>query len=183
MAASTSDRLDALLRSLDEHADPAVRDRMREAVSLLMELHRAALDRVLTLAADPALGGPPLVSRLADDPVVGPLLLAHDVHPYDLEARLARALDRLRPRIASQGCRAAVTGVEDRVAHVRLDGGAHLSHRSPLVGDIEAGLLDAAPELSAVVIDTPNDIRPAATSPLIQILRSPPSPVGAGGER
>src|SRR5204862_6397820 len=101
----TSDRLDGLLRGLDALSDPVVRDRVREIVALLMGLHHAGLERVMALASDSLLGGPALSSRLADDPIVGPLLLVHDVHPYPADVRLARALDRLRPRIAAHGCR------------------------------------------------------------------------------
>ena len=180
-----SDRLDGLLLELDAHPDATVRARLHEVVALLMQCHREALERVLALAADPALGGAALVSRLADDGLVAPLLLVHDLHPYAPDVRVARALDRLRPQIAAQGCRATLAAIDGRVARVDLDGGARLSERSDLRRSIEATLLDAAPELTAVVVElTGRANRSAAPSqaPLIQILRQPPPAVAAGAE-
>ena len=170
----TSDRLDVLLRGLDALSDPVVRDRVREIVALLMGLHHAGLERVMALASDSLLGGPALSSRLADDPIVGPLLLVHDVHPYPADVRLARALDRLRPRIAAHGCRATLVGIDEQTARVRLEGGARLSDRSKLGQVIQTCLLDAAPELAAVTVE-PVDAEPARSSPvpLIQIVKHP----------
>ena len=113
MAAETSlrevsERLDAVLKRLEATADPAAKVYAREAVELLMRIQGDALARVLELAADPALGGAPLVTRLADDPLVGPLLTVHGAHPHPPQVRVERLLDRLRPRIAASGCRVAV---------------------------------------------------------------------------
>jgi Fe-S cluster biogenesis protein NfuA len=175
-----SERLDVLLRELDAHPDPAVGERLHEVVGLLMQGHREALERVLSLAAEPALGGPALVGRLADDEVVAPVLLAHDVHPYPADVRLARALDRLRPQIAAHGCRARLLGIAGGEARVQLEGGARLSERSDLVQTIEARLMEVAPEVSAVLVEATGPAAAAAAPPLIQILRQPPAaPAGA----
>ena len=168
-----SERLEVLLRDLDGHPDPTVGERLHEVVALLMQCHREALERVLSLAAEPALAGPALVGRLADDQLVAPLLLIHDLHPYGPEVRLSRALDRLRPQIAAHGCQASLLGVEDRVARLRLDGGARLSERSDLAATIRSSLLDVAPELVGITIETVSAPEPAA--PLIQILKQPPA--------
>jgi len=141
-----------------------------------MHLHREGFERTLELAADMSLGGPALVSRLADDPLVGPLLLIHGAHPYTVDARLGRALERLRPLIAAQGCRASLVDRDERQVRVRLEGGARLSERSDLMGTIEARLLEVAPELALVHIETV-DAQPAisASPPLIQILKPSPA--------
>ena len=105
------ERLLVLLRELDAHADASVREHAREAVAILMEIHREGLSRALALSGDSALGGAALVSRLADDELVGPLLATHDIHPYPAEVRVARALDRMRSRLAVHGCRATLTSL------------------------------------------------------------------------
>lgn len=171
-----ADRLDVVLREFDARSDESAKTAMHEIVGLLLDLHREGLARIVTLAGDSSLGGPALVSRLADDALVGPLLLIHAAHPYPMETRLARALDRLRPRLAAHGCRATLAGVEDGEARVRLDGGDRLSGRSDLPGLIRTALLDAAPELAEVSVD---GAAIPDTPALIQILTTaPPAPQG-----
>ncbi|PZS24123.1 MAG: glycine cleavage system aminomethyltransferase GcvT [Acidimicrobiales bacterium] len=41
--------------------------------------------------------GTALLARLADDPLVESLLLLHDLHPLDVDARIQQALDKVRP--------------------------------------------------------------------------------------
>lgn len=171
----TSERLDALLQELDRHADARVRERLHEVVALLMALHGAGLERVLALAAEPALGSPALRNALADDPVVGPLLLTHGLHPYSMEVRVARALERLKPRVAAHGCRATLAGIENGTARVRVEGGGRVADRDGLRQLLESGLVDAAPELEAVVIE--NETAPPAAVPLIQITRASGDPI------
>jgi len=169
----TSEQLDAIIHELDEHVDPTVRHRIREVVGLMMELHGAGLERVLELAADSALGSPALVTRMADDPLLGPLLLIHDLHPHDLETRLSRRLDRLRPRIAANGCRADVVAVAGDVATVRVEGIERLSATpaEELKALIETTLLEAAPELTTLVIERGQSLTTTPSTPLLQIMR------------
>ena len=46
---------------------------------------------------------PALAATLADDPLVATLLMIHDLHPVPLEARVAEALERVRPYMESHG--------------------------------------------------------------------------------
>src|SRR5215813_11672410 len=88
-----SERLDDVLRELQSYQDPVIRERLHEAVQLLMTIHERGLSRLLELAGDPALGGTALVTRIADDPLLGPLLLAHQLHPQSVDVRVSRALE------------------------------------------------------------------------------------------
>jgi len=166
-----SDRLDALLRSLDAHQDLLVRQQASEAVELLMSLQGAAFERVLAIAADPAAGGPALIAQIADDPLLGPLLLVHDIHPHDLETRISRRLERLRGRIAAFGCRASRDGIDGNCLKVRVAGMERISadRSAELHRLIETTLLEAAPELTSVAIVPDGGGAPA----LLQIIRNP----------
>ena len=169
---ASSARLDALLGDLDRHPDAAVRAGVREAVALLMDLHRAGLDQLLALAADPAAGGPGLLARFADDPAVGPLLLVHSLHPFAVDVRLTRALERLRPHLSARGCRAWLERVEQSTAIVRLE--CRAGDPSAVHDTVESCLVEAAPELTDVRIEAVTVEMPAAPAPaLIQIMRKP----------
>lgn len=171
----SSDRLDLVLRELGAHADPLVRERAREAVELLMEIQGAALDRVLALTADPALGGAPLVTRIADDPLLGPLLTVHGLHPHTAEVRVNRLMERLRGRIAAAGCRLARVIFEDGRVAVQLAGWSRLERdaAAEVRQLLEAAVLEVAPEFASVLIEDDERALPAAPQ-LIQIVRSAP---------
>ena len=66
---------------------------------------------------------PDAVRRLADDEVVGNLLVLHDLHPDDVDTRVQRALDQVRPYLGSHAGGVSLSGVdEDGVVHLRLEG-------------------------------------------------------------
>ncbi|MFS4097722.1 NifU family protein, partial [Streptomyces sp. AF1A] len=77
-------RLDEVLAGLEPAPGPAV-----EAVRLLTEVYGEALARVLDHADDR------LRERLADDELLGHLMVLHDIHPESPERRAARAVEKL----------------------------------------------------------------------------------------
>jgi hypothetical protein len=172
-----SEELDRLLCAVDEDSNPAARQRVRDIVHLVMRLHGEGLRAVVELGGDPALGGDALVTRLSDHPIVGPLLVMHGLHPHDAATRLARALDRLRPRIAAAGCRAQLADAGPDHAVVRVEGRARLApeSRTAFTTFLETALVDAAPDVTDIRLEDIMGSEPApAASPLIQILRSAP---------
>ena len=61
-----------------------------------------------------------------DDPLVESLLLLHGLHPLDVDARIQRALDRVRPYLGSHaGGRAVSRRGATGVARLRLEGSCH----------------------------------------------------------
>ena len=59
---------------------------------------------------------------LAADPLVGGLLVLHDLHPDDVGLRIEVALEEVRPYLASHGGGVQLLGVADGVAHLQLEG-------------------------------------------------------------
>src|SRR5262249_36811978 len=133
--------------------------------------------------AGPGTGAPGLVTRFADDPAVAPLLLVHGLHPFGVRVRLERALERLEPYLSARGAHAALTGVERGTASVRLQ--CREPTGSPRLREaIETALLDAAPELTEIGVETVNREVGVPHGPaLIQILRRPPKPAARGSKR
>ena len=54
--------------------------------------------------------------RLADDELVGSLLVLHDLHPDDVTVRVQAALDRVRPYLGSHAGGVTLTGVDERAS-------------------------------------------------------------------
>ncbi|MEU9631090.1 NifU family protein [Streptomyces luteogriseus] len=142
-------RLDQALDSLESAPGPTTRT-ATEAVALLTEVYGEALARVLDRADEQ------LAERLAEDELLGHLLVLHDIHPEPAERRAARAVERLRPAVQERGGDVEWAGVEGQVARVRLTtGGGGCGSGCGGGGDevtdaVRAAVLAAAPELTGV---------------------------------
>ncbi|MFI6810112.1 NifU family protein [Streptomyces luteogriseus] len=142
-------RLDQALDSLESVPGPTTRT-ATEAVALLTEVYGEALARVMDRADER------LAERLAEDELLGHLLVLHDIHPEPAERRAARAVERLRPAVQERGGDVEWAGVEGQVARVRLTtGGGGCGSGCGGGGDevtdaVRAAVLAAAPELTAV---------------------------------
>ncbi|MEY9989066.1 Fe-S cluster biogenesis protein NfuA [Streptomyces sp. V4I8] len=141
-------RLDHLLEAIESAPGPTTRS-ATEAVGLLTEVYGEALARVM----DHADGR--LAELLADDELLGHLLVLHDIHPEPAELRAARAVERLRPAVRERGGDAEWAGVEGQVARVRLTSGGGCGSgcgggASEVTDAVREAVLAAAPELTAV---------------------------------
>ncbi|HWF10096.1 MAG TPA: hypothetical protein VG297_16630 [Bryobacteraceae bacterium] len=127
-------RVEELITQIDTAADPSVRAAARELVQALMDFHGHAVARMMEM-----LDGP-VAQSMGRDEIVRPLLLLYDLHPESAEVRLRRALDRIRGVEFETLDGLAVT--------VRVTGG-----HPPGREEIEAAILDAAPEIQVVRIE------------------------------
>ena len=110
-------RLQELIRVLDAHPDPSAKETTRELLALVLDLHGIGLAKlmgIVTAAED----GTSILARLVEDKQVEAMLLLHGLHPDDLETRVRRAVDRLRPHLGVHGLRLDV--VEIASGTVRL---------------------------------------------------------------
>jgi len=123
-----------------------------ELVRELMALYGAGLGRVLDRLAAAA---PQALHDLTADPLVGGLLVLHDLHPDDVAVRVEDALDQVRPYLASHGGGVQLLDVTDDVAHLRLEGSCDGcgSSQITLQHAVEGAVLDAAPEITRIEVD------------------------------
>jgi Fe-S cluster biogenesis protein NfuA len=161
-------RIDELLDRVEAVPGPTAEAAI-ESVQALTEIYGEALARVRDLA------DPHLNKRLADDELIGHLLVLHAVHPEPADRRVARALDRLAPALRERGAQAESLGVEDGVARVRLTVKGCGGSSATVEEAVREAVLAAAPELTGVrrVEDTERD---PAFVPLEALV-----PGGAGG--
>ena len=147
-------RIDALASALDQVADASAREAAREVLQLVLDLHGLALARALAIVAS-AEEGRALVERLAQDERVRAALLLHGLHPEPIEERVQRAVERLQPELGVLGFRVHVVAVAAAVARLRVDA-AHGPEGSRAMGlrqQIEAAIIDEAPDLDEIVIE------------------------------
>lgn len=173
-------RIEELLAALRSGAaDPAAT--AEELVRLLVGLYGDGLTRIVSVLRDQGEPGSAMLRRLAEDPQVESLLLVHDLHPLDVDARVQQALDRVRPYLGSHAGGVQYLGVRDGVARLKLEGSCHgcPSSTDTVRLAIRGAVLESAPEVSDVVVEgmtTPPE------RPLLQIgpRPGPPGP-GEGG--
>src|SRR5882757_9987648 len=149
------ERVQDLLGSLDEIADPVAQARVQELVGAVLELYGAGLERILGVVADAGEGAIHIRNALLDDGIVASLLLIHGLYPVPLEERIAEAVESVRPFLASHGGGVEILSVEDGVARLRLQGSCNgcPASASTLEHALKEAIDEAAPDLLALEVE------------------------------
>ncbi len=155
---AAGDRIESLMGEFAA-AGPAMQGKAEELVRLLMRLYGAGLERILTAVDDAGQAATPIFARLAADDLVASLLVLHDLHPLDLETRVERALDHVRPYLGSHGGDVKLLGVEDGVVRLRLEGSCHGCPSSTVTMKlaVEKAIEEAAPEIARIAVEGVGD--------------------------
>ena len=160
-----------LLRSGDATGAAAA----EELVGLLVGLYGDGLGHIVATLRDAGPAGAELLAEMTEDPLVESLLLLHDLHPLDVDTRIQRALDRVRPYLGSHAGGVEYLGLtEQGTARLRLEGSCHGCPSSTVTVRlaIEDAVKDAAPEVGEVAVEGMTD-PPPASPVLLQIGRRP----------
>lgn len=169
---SSGERIEGLLASFAGGGLPA-QERAEELVRLVAELYGAGLERVLEIVDDAGLLGDELLGQIADDELVGSLLLVHGLHPYELEDRIERALEKVRPYLGSHGGDVELLGVsEEGVVRLRLVGSCQSCPSSSVTLKlaVEGAIEAAAPEVTGIECeDAASTAASTTTSGLISV--------------
>ncbi len=168
-----SARVEELLDALNSGGFGSAAPAAEELVGLLVGLYGDGLTQIMTILSEAGPDGAAMVAKLADDPLVESLLLLHGLHPLDVDARIQRALDRVRPYLGSHAGGVDYLGVFDGVAKLKLEGSCSGCPSSTVTVQlaIEGAVRDAAPEVTDVVVD--GMTTPPAEPKLLQIGRRP----------
>jgi Fe-S cluster biogenesis protein NfuA/nitrite reductase/ring-hydroxylating ferredoxin subunit len=170
-------RVEELLDSLKSGGFGPAAQAAEELVGLLVGLYGDGLAQIMTVLSEQGREGADMIAALADDPLVESLLLLHGLHPLDVDARIQRALDRVRPYLGSHAGGVEYLGVTDGVARLRLEGSCHGCPSSTVTVQlaITGAVQDAAPEVTEVVVEgmTVPDQKGAPEPRLLQIGKRP----------
>ncbi len=173
------DQIEELLAALTARGQgPAA----EELVRLLVGLYGDGLAHIMSAVAEDGSAAPGLLDRLTGDPLVESLLLLHGLHPLDVDTRIQRALDRVRPYLGSHAGGVHYVGVTDGVARLRLEGNCDGCPSSAVTVQlaIEGAVQDAAPEVSEVVVEGVTEA-PAVPGPVLLQIGPRPDEVALAG--
>jgi Fe-S cluster biogenesis protein NfuA/nitrite reductase/ring-hydroxylating ferredoxin subunit len=151
----TGERIEALLEAASAGGRVA-RERAEELVRLVVDLYGVGLERLLEIVHESGRLDDELLERLAADELVASLLVVHGLHPFDVETRVGRALDSVRPYLGSHGGDVEFLGLtEDGVARLRMLGSCDgcPSSSVTLTLAVETAIQAAAPEVSGIEVE------------------------------
>src|SRR5579862_603957 len=149
-----TEEIEQLMKILEETAEPAVHAAALELMQTIMELHGAAVGRILhVLSLEP--NAERLCRELIKDELVSGVLLLHNLHPEDIHTRVSRALENVRPYLQSHGGDVQLVDVQDGVLRVRLQGscGSCGSSAQTLKTAVEQAVVNAAPDVTEIIAE------------------------------
>src|SRR5580698_10007482 len=118
-------RIGGLVQETEAIADPAVRTATKDLMQSLMDLHGAALEKTLDIVAEAGEPGISIIDRLGRDSLVSSVLILYGLHPEELETRVVKAVDKVRPQLRKQGCEVELVGMNDGAVRLRVETGSH----------------------------------------------------------
>ncbi len=148
-------QIEEIIGTIESSADPATRAWSEQLIALVLELHSVGLARVLELVSQSGDQCAALSDELANDELVGSLLLLHGLHPLGLETRVARALESVRPYLESHGGNVELMDISDGSVRLRLEGSCHGCPSSTLTlkSTIEEAVYAAAPDITGLEVE------------------------------
>jgi Fe-S cluster biogenesis protein NfuA len=166
-------KIDGLVHTIEAAADPVVRASAVELMQAVMEMHGVGLERMMEIIFENSAAGEAIIARFADDDLVASLLLLYNLHPLPLEARVQRALAKVRPYLKSHGGNVELIGMAEGVVQLRLLGSCHGCAASALTlkTAIEEAIYEAAPDITALEVEGVTE--PPAPSNLVQLQKAP----------
>ena len=144
-------KMETLLGEIEALKDPNARSKAAEVVQVLLELYGEGLARMMETIAEGE-EGERAFEAFAEDELVSHLLLLHGLHPLDLETRVVKALEEVRPYLKSHGGNVEFLGVEGGVARLRMQGSCSgcPSSTMTLKLAIEEAIQKTAPDIEGI---------------------------------
>jgi Fe-S cluster biogenesis protein NfuA len=156
-----TERVEKLAAKLQNAGDPEIRAAALDLVQSVIELHGAALDRMMEfLSRTPE--GKAALNEAMDDDLVASMLLLHGLHPDDIQTRVLRGIEKVRPYLQSHGGDVELAGVRDGIVRLVLYGscGSCPSSSLTLKNTVEEALFEAAPDIVEIVAENASAAHP-----------------------
>jgi nitrite reductase/ring-hydroxylating ferredoxin subunit/Fe-S cluster biogenesis protein NfuA len=146
-------QLSSLVEELEQYPDTEVREKALDLVQIILKLHGEGLRRIL-MSFESLPMKSDIYARMLRDEVIRAILTVHDLLPEELETRVAKAIEELRPFLISLGGDVKLLGVDNGHARLRLmRNGKGAPPVEALKLEIEKVLDVAAPDLLGIDIE------------------------------
>ncbi len=162
------DKIEELVRQAESLPDSKARAVAVDLVQAVVDFHAAGLNRVMEIIADSGGTTAAVIDRIAADDLTSSMLLLHDLHPDDLETRIKRAVCKLQEMFASLGAKLSLVAIEDGTVRLDFDS-ARTWSGTPVKASVENAIVQAAPEISRVIIEGLKETPPANFVPVSEL--------------
>jgi hypothetical protein len=148
-------RIEQLVQEIESTADPATRATAKELVQCVMDLHAAAMERIVDVIAKLGEPAAAILRSLSHDELVGSLLVLYGLHPEDFATRAQRGLERAQQLLARRGAGARLIAINDSTVQVHLDTNGHNcgSTRGEFESIIRGALFETVPDAAEIIIE------------------------------
>ena len=162
-----TERIEELVNKLERASDPELHTAAIELVQSVMELHGAALERLLDIVSQ-SNEGESVTGKFVADDLVASVLLLHGLHPEEMETRVLRALDKVRPFLHSNGADVELVSIADGVVKLRVqkEGGGCASTAATMKSAVEDAVTEVAPDAAQIMAEV---VHQPASSKLVVI--------------
>jgi Fe-S cluster biogenesis protein NfuA len=147
-------QLGKLITQFDQMGEGPQKTACKELVQLLMDVHGAGLERIMEIVVESGSSGPAIVDELGRDVITSSLLLLYSLHPDDLETRVKKAMERMRPRLRKVSCSADLMLFDEGAVQIRVTTSGHGCGTSTkdMRAIVEEGVYELAPDVASLEI-------------------------------
>ena len=132
---------------------------------------------------EPSETGQETIVKLGKDPIVGSLLLLYSLHPDELETRVRKAMESLRPRLRKLACSAELLSAgDDGAVSVQIAKAGHScgSSTKDIRAMVEDAVYEFAPDVNSLEILGLDEPAPTGFVALETLLGHALVPAGSG---
>ena len=150
-----TEKIEQLVERVNAIADTDARAIALDLLQSLMDLHGAALNRIVELANDSGERGRKMLDKLGADPLVCGLLVLYGLHPLDFHTRVQRGIEAAQSAVRKKGGSVELLGIGDNTVRVKIEASGHGCGSSPdaLEQAVEQAILEAAPDVVEIVAE------------------------------
>jgi Fe-S cluster biogenesis protein NfuA len=147
-------QLGQLITQFDQMPDTPQKTACKQLVQLLMDVHGVGLERIMEIIFESSANGPAIIDELARDTITSSLLLLYSLHPDDLETRINKAIERLRPRLRKLSCSVELGRISEGAVQIRVTTSVHScgSSTKDVRTILEEGVYELAPDVASLEI-------------------------------
>ncbi len=147
--------IDRLVQRVTAFTDENARITSLDLLQSMMDLHGAAMSRLVELLSESGEAGRSALTNLGSDPLICGLLVLYGIHPVPLQERVSRAVDKVRPQLQKHGGSVEVIEVAEDTVRVNIQSSAQGCGSSPdaVKATVEQAILEAAPDVINIVIE------------------------------
>ncbi|HEX4748931.1 MAG TPA: hypothetical protein VH302_05260 [Bryobacteraceae bacterium] len=164
------DKIEELVRQAEVIPDMKARSVIIDLLKAVLDFHAAGLERMMDIVFDSGLAGEAIADQVLGDDLTSSMLLLHNLHPDDVETRVARAVQKLEEMFFSLGVKKlSLVGIEGGVVRLHFESQRTWSG-TPVKASIEKAIFQAAPEITSVVVEGLKEALPPGFVPVSDLL-------------